>query len=196
MTEEKSTPEVPAIDSASTDSASTDSAPTDSAPTGGKNTRKTVLASLAGVLVLVLVGLVVWQGLAYREDRQVEQTREEVVDVAGQQAVAMLAYNFDTAEDQLTSASDGLTGSFREDYTKLINDVIVPGAQEKKLTVQVTVQAGGVISAEPEHASVLLYLNQITTSADAPEAKTSGSRVKIGLDKVDGRWLVNNLEPV
>lgn len=160
------------------------------------NTKKTILASIAGVLALVLVGLVVWQGLEYRRDRQVEQAREEVVDAASEQAVAMLAYNFDTAKDQLAGAADGLTGSFREDYTNLINDVIVPGAEEKKLTVQVTVQAGGVISAEPEHASVLLYLNQITTSADAPEAKTSGSRVRIGLDKVDDRWLVNNLEPV
>lgn len=165
-------------------------------PKGGKNLGRTILASVAGVLVLVLVGLVVWQGLEYREDRQIAQAREEVVDAASEQAVAMLAYNFDTANDQLAGAAEGLTGDFRDDYTKLIDDVIVPGAKEKKLTVQVTVQAGGVISAEPDSASVLLYLNQVTTSADVPEAQTAGSRVIIDLQKVDDRWLVSNLEPI
>jgi len=144
----------------------------------------------------VLIGLVVWQGLEYRKDRQIEQAREEAVAAASEQAIEMLAYKFDTAGDELSKAADGLTGDFRDDYTKLIQDVIVPGAEEKQLTVQVTVQAGGVISAEPDSASVLLYLNQITTSAEVPEAQTAGSRVIVDLQKVDDQWLVSSLKPV
>jgi Mce-associated membrane protein len=41
----------------------------------------------------------------------------------------------------------------------------------------------------------MLFLNQITTSSESPEAVASGSRVKMSLEKQDGRWLVNNVQP-
>lgn len=108
----------------------------------------------------------------------------------------MLAYDFADVDNQLAAAADGLTGSFRDDYTTLVQETIAPGAKEKQLTVQVSVQAAAPVSTTPDEAVVLLYLNQTTTSADAPDARTSGSRVRVSLQKVDDRWLVDQLTPV
>jgi Mce-associated membrane protein len=159
----------------------------------------TKAAALKIVTALVIVALAVavgflWYG--HRQDQLAEQARSEAVDAASRQAVAMLAYDFANVDSQLAAAADGITGSFRDDYTALVEETIAPGAKEKQLTVQVTVQAGAPVSTTPTEAVVLLYLNQTTTSAEAPDARTSGSRVRVSLQKVDDRWLVDQLTPV
>ncbi|ORI15001.1 h domain protein [Rhodococcus sp. 1163] len=155
-----------------------------------------LLRSLAVVIVLALaagVGVLFYQ---YRQNEQTEQARTDAVAAASAQAISMLAYDFDNVDQQLASAADGLTGDFKDDYTKLVTEVIAPSAKEKSLTVQVTVQGTAVVSADPDDATILLFLNQITTSTDAPDAASSGSRVRMTMEKVDGRWLASELAPI
>ena len=104
-------------------------------------------------------------------------------------------YDYNNVDQQLHAATDGLTGDFQGTFTNLIESVIIPGAKEKSLTVQVVVQGAAVLDAEADSATTMLFLNQITTSSESPEAVASGSRVKMSLEKQDGRWLVNNVQP-
>ncbi len=155
-----------------------------------------ILQALAVVVVLALaagVGVLYYQ---YQQIGQTEQARTDATSAATEQAMAMLAYDFNNVDQQLATAADGLTGDFKDEYAKLVNDVIAPAAKEKSLTVQVTVQGTAIVSADPDAATVLLFLNQITTSSDAPDAASSGSRVRMNMEKVDGRWLASNLEPI
>ncbi|TQF75281.1 h domain protein [Rhodococcus spelaei] len=163
---------------------------------GKRNPLRIALAAIGTVLVLALAGGVGWLYWGHRQDVATEQARVDAVQAAGEQAKAMLSYDYNKVDDQLAAAADGLTGSFRDDYTKLVQETIAPGAKEKKLTVQVTVQAGAPVSATPDDAVVLLYLNQITTSADAPDAATTGSRVRMEMHKDGDRWLTARLTPV
>ncbi|WP_156042636.1 h domain protein [Rhodococcus sp. UNC363MFTsu5.1] len=202
MSEDKSTEQVSEDKSAevteveSTETvtdASTEPGTTETAP---RNVGRTVLAAVAAALVIALaagVGVLFYQHL---QDNQTEQARTDAVAAAGEQAVAMLSYNYNTVDAQLAEAADGLTGSFKDDYNTLVAEVIAPGAKEKKLTVQVTVQGGSIVSADPDDAVVLLFLNQITTSADAPDAATTGSRVRMEMHKEGDRWLTGRLTPV
>lgn len=165
-------------------------------PAGGRGPLRIVLAAVAALLVLALavgVGVLFYQ---HRQDVATEQARTDAVRAASEQAVAMLSYDYNRVDDQLAAAGDGLTGSFRDDYQKLADEIIAPGAKEKKLTVQVSVQGAAPVSASPDDAVVLLYLNQVTTSADAPDAATTGSRVRMEMQKVDGRWLTERLTPI
>src|SRR5262249_4514421 len=103
---------------------------------------------------------------------------------------------FSTVAQDLPKAEDGLTGDFKRDYDKLIKDVIIPGAQDKQLKTQVQVRASAVVSATPDRATVLLFLNQLTAGKDSPQASVAGSRVRMELQKVDGRWLTSALTPI
>ncbi|WP_346764592.1 h domain protein [Rhodococcus sp. HNM0569] len=147
-------------------------------------------------LIVVLAAAAAGLGWQVHRNDVVEKARTDAMDAAAQQAVAMLAYDFENVDQQLADAAGGLAGSFREDYTKLVADSIAPAAKERSLTVQVTVQAKSVVDASSDEATVLLYLNQVTTSSDVPDAKTTGSRVTMDLEKTDGRWLVSRLTPV
>ncbi|SDH29600.1 Mce-associated membrane protein [Rhodococcus triatomae] len=168
----------------------------DPAPAPPVASRGVLLRVAVAAVIGVLVVTIGWMLYLQRQDNLVEQARTDATDAAAAQAVAMLAYEFGNVDEQLAEAADGLTGSFREDYRTLVEEAIAPGAKEKKLTVQVTVQAKSVVEADADSATVLLYLNQVTTSAEAPDARTVGSRITMDLEKVDGTWLTSRLTPV
>ncbi|MFD4356080.1 h domain protein [Nocardia sp. NPDC058518] len=147
-------------------------------------------AGLIAAIVLGVSGFQLWQ-----QDKT-EQARTDAMSTASRTVSAMFTYEPATVDTELPKAADNLTESFRAEYLKLIEQAIAPGAKEKQLTVKATTQAEGVVSADPEKAVVLLYLNQLTTSKDSPEGATSGSRVRVSLEKADNRWLVAQVTPV
>ncbi|MFE1594497.1 h domain protein [Nocardia sp. NPDC058705] len=147
-------------------------------------------AGLIAAIVLGISGFRLWQ-----QDKT-EQARTDAMSTASRTVSAMFTYEPATVDTELPRAADNLTEEFRAEYLKLIQQAIAPGAKEKQLTVKATTQAEGVVSAEPEHAVVLLYLNQLTTSKDSPQGTTSGSRVRVTLDKSDNRWLVAQVTPI
>ncbi|MGX7729475.1 twin-arginine translocation pathway signal [Rhodococcus sp. 2H158] len=164
-------------------------------PGSGGGARRMLLAALTAAAI-VLAGLV-GVGVYDKVERDgAEAARTAALQAAEEQAVAMLAYDHATVDEQVAAAADGLTGDFRDEYTNLMKNVIAPGAKEKAITVQVSVQASSVVSAEADRAVTLLFLNQITTSSVNPEAVSSGSRVRVELEKHDGRWLVSRLTPI
>lgn len=148
------------------------------------------------VVALVFAVLVGWLAYGTVQQSAAETARTEARVAAEEQAVAMLAYTHDQVDAQTEAAAEGLTGDFRDEYTNLMKNIIAPGAKEKAISVQVSVQASSVVSADADSAVTLLFLNQITTSSENPEAVSSGSRVRVELEKQDGRWLVNRLTPI
>lgn len=164
------------------------------APT--KSKLPTALLAVAGVVIaalLVGVGLLGW---GYLNDRAAEQARTDAVAAAKVQAAAMMSYNFNDVDQQLVAAGESLMGSFKADYDQLMKETIAPGAKEKKLTTEATVQAGAVQSASKNDAVVLIYVNQITRSEEMPDAATTGSRVLMTMHKEGDRWLVADLKSV
>jgi Mce-associated membrane protein len=119
----------------------------------------------------------------------------ESVQVAKDSTVAMLSYRPDAVDQQLNHARDLLTGTFRDSYTSLINDVVIPGAKQKQITATATVAAAAPVTADSRHAVVLVFVNQtVVVGSDAPADTTSAIRVT--LDKTGGRWLVSQFDPI
>jgi Mce-associated membrane protein len=119
----------------------------------------------------------------------------ESVQVAKDSTVAMLSYRPDTVDQQLHTARDLLTGTFRDSYTSLINDVVIPGAKQKQISATATVPAAAPVTADSRHAVVLVFVNQtVVVGSDAPADTTSAIRVT--LDKTGGRWLVSQFDPI
>ncbi|MBH0776635.1 h domain protein [Nocardia bovistercoris] len=159
-------------------------------------TRTRIVAAIAIAVALVAVAVTAVNGYRYFEQRADERTRADAVSTAERTVTAMFSYDHTTVDTELPRAADQLTGDFRADYLRLIREAIVPGAKEKKLTVRATVEAGGIVSDENSHAVVLLFLNQVTTSGDNAQGATTGSRVRVGLDRNDDRWLVSGVTPI
>jgi Mce-associated membrane protein len=150
-----------------------------------------VLPALA-LSLAVAAGYLKWQNTS---DRSAGIARIESVAAAKDATIALLSYKPETVEKDLDAARDRLTGTFKDSYTQLTHDVVIPGAKQKHITAVATVPAVASVKATPNHAVVLLYVNQTTIiGTDTPS--DSVSTVRVTLDNIHGRWLVSEFDPI
>jgi Mce-associated membrane protein len=151
-----------------------------------------------GVLPAVALLLALGAGYLKWMDNSVrngETARIESVQAAKDSTIALLSYKPDTVEQQLGAARDLLTGDFRDSYTSLTHDVVIPGAKQKQISAVATVPAVASVSATPNQAVVLVFVNQtVIVGQDAPT--DTASSVRVTLDKVGDRWLIAKFDPV
>ncbi|MCM6772922.1 h domain protein [Nocardia sp. CDC159] len=163
---------------------------------GNDKMRLILIRVIAVGLIALSLGSAWYLYHSYRADTQAEQARTDSVAAARRTVEGMFTYDFHSVDTELPKIANNLAPGFRDDYLKLINQAIVPGAKEKQLTVQATAQAAGIVSAQRSHAVVLVYLNQVTTSKDSPQGTVTPSRVRVSLDRRDGQWLVAQVTPI
>jgi Mce-associated membrane protein len=134
--------------------------------------------------------------LKYRDAsiRNADRAQIQSVQATSEGAAALLSYTSENVEATLTAARDRLTGTFRDSYTSLTNDVVIPGAKEQKIAAGATVPAAAAVSASANHAVVLLFVNQTIVVGDGAPTATA-SAVEVTLDRVGGRWLISGFEP-
>lgn len=155
-----------------------------------------VLPALALLLALG-AGYLKWQDDSTRVDdiNSVNSPAHQAMQAAKDSTIALLSYKPDTVEQQLTAARDLLTSDFRDQYTSLTNDVVIPGAKQKQISAVATVPATALVSADPRHAVVLVFVNQtVVVGQDAPT--DTASSVRVTLDKTGDRWLIAKFDPV
>jgi Mce-associated membrane protein len=149
------------------------------------------LPAIALVLAMA-AGYLKWTASSARD---FDTARIESVQTAKEGTIKLLSYHPDTVERDLGSARDLLSGSFRDSYSSLTNDVVIPGAKQKQISAVATVPGATSMSASRNHAVVLVFVNQtVIVGKDAPSSTTSA--VKVTLDKSDGRWLISEFTPV
>lgn len=156
--------------------------------------RVVVYGALPGLALTLAMaaGFLKWQDSSVRNS---DRAAAESLQAAKDSAVALLSYKPDTVEHDLTAARDMLTGTFRDSYTGLTNDVVIPGAKQKQISVAVKVPAATSVSADSNHAVALVFVNQtVTMGKDQPT--DSLSSVRVTMDKVGDRWLVSGFDPV
>jgi Mce-associated membrane protein len=165
-----------------------------------KPKRRIQWARVFALGVLPAVALLLAMGAGYMKwmdnsVRDSERARDTSVQAAKDSTVALLSYKPDTVEQQLTAARDRLTGDFRDSYTSLTHDVVIPGAKQKQISAVATVPAVASVSAAPNHAVVLVFVNQtVVVGQDAPT--DTASAVRVTLDKIGERWLISKFDPV
>ncbi len=150
-----------------------------------------LLPALALVLALG-AGYLKWQDNSVRNGEIAAVTS---VQAAKDTTIAMLSYQPETVEEQLQAARELLTGEFRESYTALTDDVVIPGAKEKQISAVASVPAAASVSATPTEAVVLLFVNQTVSVGQDPPTDTA-SRLQVTLEKVGDRWLISKFDPV
>ena len=151
-----------------------------------------------GVLPVVALALAGVAGYLKWEDssvRSADTARTESMQVAKDSSVRLLSYKPDTVEQDLGSARELLTGAFADSYTQLTTDVVIPGSKEKQISAVASVPAVASISATPNHAVALVFVNQtVIVGTGAPTA--TASSVKVTMEQIDGRWLISGFDPV
>jgi Mce-associated membrane protein len=172
-----------------------ESVDSDSDDKAGINWPRVLAFGILPALALLLgaaAGFLKWQDSSVRDT---DGVRIESMQLAKDATVRLLSYKPDTVEQDLGSARELLTGEFRDSYTQLINDVVIPGSKERQISAVATVPAAASVSAEPNKAVVLVFVNQtVVVGTDAPTGTTSS--VQVTMDRVGDRWLISEFDPV
>jgi Mce-associated membrane protein len=156
---------------------------------------RVLVYGLLPALALVLAaaaGFFKWQ---YSSAHEAQIARIESVAAAKDSTIALLSYKSDTVDKDLEAAKNRMTGAFKESYSQLINDVVIPGAKRDHISTTATVPAAASVSATPNHAVTLLFVNQTAVVDKSPPTDTTSS-VRVTLDKIAGRWLISGFDPV
>lgn len=151
-----------------------------------------------GVLPAVALVLALAAGfLKYVDNsaRDSSTARTEAIQAASTGSVALLSYTPDRVEQQLNDARDLLTGEFRDSYTSLINEVVMPGAQQQQISATATVARAGSVSASATETVVLVFVNQ-TVVVDASAPTDMVSAVRVTLERAGDEWLISDFTPV
>jgi Mce-associated membrane protein len=152
------------------------------------------------VTALPVVALILALGVGYLKwlDGKEHESRiaaEESVKAASESTIAILSYKPETVDQDLKAAADRLTAGFRQQYTQLVTDVVAPGAKQQHISAVATVAAAASVVATGKQSVVLVFVDQTTTIGNDPPTQSTSS-VRVTLDKVDGRWLISQFDPV
>ncbi|MEM6110531.1 hypothetical protein AAHS21_30585 [Mycobacterium sp. 050272] len=150
-----------------------------------------VLPGLALLLALV-AGYLKFQDASMRDS---QTARSQSVQAAIESTTTMLSYRPDNVDKALVTAQDRMTGKFKESYAALIHDVVIPGAKQKQISAAATVPAAASVSASEQHAVVVVFVNQTINIGNDPPSSTASS-VRVTLEKINGRWLIAQFEPI
>lgn len=156
--------------------------------------RKTkVTAGAVTLCLLVASGGIWWKVMEERSD--LARTTDALA-TAETMIVPLLSYSHESVEEQLTEALTNVSGSFADDYGKLVTEIIVPESRERELDTEAVVIQSGVVDATDRHVTVLLFVDQSTTAADSPGARRDVSRIQVTLEDEGEQWTITNLEAV
>jgi Mce-associated membrane protein len=159
-------------------------------------------ALLVGLLAAVVVaGIVALGGLAgslYWDRVQVraeQATRDAIVPLAVDQIPKVFGYDYQTVERSLTEAANYLTPDYRREFQDRVNKDIIPQARDRQIVSQAGVVGVGVLEAQRDSGSVMLYLNRTVTDKSR-ESSYDGSRLKVDYQKVGDKWLISYITPI
>ena len=156
---------------------------------------------LGAVTILHAIGFVAaagaggWLYWDRTELRGEQTTRDELAPLAAQQIPQVFGYDYQTVERSLNNVYPMLTPDYRQEFQDRANKDIIPQARERQLVSQANVVGVGVLSAQRNSASLMVFMNRTVTD----KSKTpiyDGSRLRVDYQKIDGKWLIKYITPI
>lgn len=159
-------------------------------------TRVRIISAVIALLLLAVAGGCGYLFYVDHHDRSVAQMRDQALAAAVADVPALLSYKADNIEQDFAGKYGLVTGDFKTQFENLTKQTIIPAAKQQSLTTKAQVASAGVSSVDGDSVTVLLFINQSTTSNDQPGTKLDGSRVQVVMTKVGDQWKVAGLTPV
>ena len=171
---------------------------------GGIGGRRTTIALLAAVVVLLAVGAAEVVYLtrdatptlsASRPVVTGDLTHRAAVEAAARSTEEILSTSYENYDEQVDQATAKMTDTFAEQYRQTsagIRDEFIAA----KTKLQVKAVAQGVVQASPAQVQALLFLDQYVEKTENGQPRTDYRqyRALITVVHTDQGWLVSNIE--
>lgn len=152
----------------------------------------TVLLAVAFVALSAAGGWLYWGRVELRGE---QAARAELAPLAAKQIPQVFGYDYQTVERSLTEVYPLLTPEYRQEFEDRATKDIIPQARQRQLVSQANVVGVGVLTAQRNSASVMVYMNRTVTDK-SKEPVYDGSRLRVDYQKIDGKWLIEYITPI
>lgn len=160
--------------------------------------RRRLLAAAGCLLIAVFVGLSAAAGWFYWgrvESRGESAARAVLPGLAAKEIPAVFAYDYQTVERSLSDAYPLLTPDYRQEFRKSANAQIIPEAKKREVVVQANVVGVGVMTANRNSASLMVFMNRTVTDKSR-QPLYDGSRLRVDFRKIGKQWLIAYITPI
>lgn len=152
--------------------------------------RRRLLYRAAVVVLALVIGGLSWQlWQQHRVDTAAEAGQRAAVDYAE----VLTSIDSNRVDDDFAAVLNGATGDFKDTYTKAstqLRQLLI----DNKASAQGRVVDSAVQSESSDTVVVLLMVDQTVTNSTRPDPRVDRSRMKMTMQKVDGRWLASKVE--
>lgn len=148
------------------------------------------------VLPLLLVASLAVSGfLGWRQwqDHQVKVAGEQAQQAAIAYAQVLTSIDSNKVDENFRQVLDGATGEFKDMYTQSsvkLRQLLI----DNKATAHGVVVDSAIQSASTNKVVVLVFIDQTVTNTAAPDPRIDRSRIKMTMEKVDGRWRASKVQ--
>ncbi|MBT2479558.1 hypothetical protein [Streptomyces sp. ISL-94] len=174
--------------------------PADTMPAKPARSRPRRLTALLGIVVLLALAATATLAWKYREAERTTEARAAALTAARKAAPVILSYDYRHLDRDFAAARGHLTGPFLDQYSKTTETVVAPTAKTYSGVVKAAIATGdaapaaSVISASPNKAVVLLFMNQLTTSTQIATPRLDLNRVRMTLVRTPQGWKVSAVD--
>ncbi|OBK14108.1 tetratricopeptide repeat protein [Mycobacterium asiaticum] len=155
----------------------------------GRYLRRSVLPLLL-VASLALSGFLGWK---LWQQHQIQVAGEQAQQAAVKYAQILTSIDSNNVDENFRQVLDGATGEFKDMYTQ-------SSVQLRQLLIDNKATAHGVIvdsaiaSETTNKVVVLVFIDQTVTNMAVPDPRIDRSRIKMTMEKVDGRWRASKVQ--
>ncbi|OBG78241.1 hypothetical protein A9X05_23090 [Mycobacterium sp. E3298] len=149
-----------------------------------------------GALPALLVASLAVSGfLGWRQwqEHQVKLAGEQAQQAAIAYAQVLTSIDSNKVDDNFRQVLDGATGEFKDMYTQSsvkLRQLLI----DNKATAHGVVVDSAIQSESTNRVVVLVFIDQTVTNTAAPDPRIDRSRIKMTMEKVDGRWRASKVQ--
>lgn len=158
----------------------------------------TRILAAASVVLVVVAGLATWQYVEAREatsaEEQIANAPSAATDAAREVATQMFTYDHRTVDADLAAVRENLTEPALGEFVEQSMPTVASAAKQQEATVYATVAAAAPQEVvDQDNVTVLVMLNRMVSTKDAPEAASSSSRLSMEMQRDGDTWKLANL---
>lgn len=149
-----------------------------------------LLAGLA-LLTALTVGLAGYLWFVQPSPGEVDDATAAARSAAERAVVPVLSYDYQDLDGSREAAREFLTPDYLEEYDKLYDGLVEGNAGSTETVVEAEFVASAVVRGGEDRAEILVFVDQATTNAQNQQPVVYRNQVRMRMENVDGRWLVD-----
>lgn len=145
------------------------------------------------VLLVASLGVSGFLGWKQWQEHQVKLAGQQAQQAAVKYAEVLTSIDSNNVDQNFRQVLDGATGEFKDMYTQSsvqLRQLLI----DNKATAHGVVVDSAIASESTNKVVVLVFVDQTVTNMAAPDPRIDRSRIKMTMEKIDGRWRASKVQ--